>query len=104
MSRLQNRLIGPCSRQFSPNSPAICSQILENLDSNSQFFVSARQDRQTPSPELAWPEFFLTSWGILVVGRFVYCLFLVKRCIVDRYLPAPDLLFNHSIALHALRR
>jgi hypothetical protein len=52
MSRLQNRLIGPSSRQFSPNSPAIRSQILENLDSISQFFVSARQDRQTPSQSI----------------------------------------------------
>jgi hypothetical protein len=47
MSRLQNRLIGPYSRQFSPNSPAIRSQILKNLASNNQFFVTARQVRQT---------------------------------------------------------
>ncbi|OEU75777.1 MAG: hypothetical protein BA869_11475 [Desulfuromonadales bacterium C00003107] len=61
MNRLQNRLVGPASRQFSPNSSAIRSQILENLDSNSQFFVSARQDRQTPRAFRLQPH-----WVILV--------------------------------------
>jgi len=34
--------------KFSPNSSSIYSQILENLASNSQFFVSARQVRPAP--------------------------------------------------------
>jgi len=43
MSQLQIRLIGSYSRQFSPNSSSIRSQIFEKLASNSPFFVSARQ-------------------------------------------------------------
>ncbi len=49
MNLLRNRLIGPDSRQFSTNSPAIRSQILEDLVSNIQFLVSVRQVRQPPS-------------------------------------------------------
>jgi hypothetical protein len=64
MSRLQNRLIGPDFRQFSPNSPAIRSQILKNLDSNSQFFVLARQDRQTPRA---------ADYLLQPISHFVHC-------------------------------
>lgn len=43
MSRLQNRLIGHMLDDFRQIALLIRSQILENLGSNSQIFVSARQ-------------------------------------------------------------
>ncbi len=49
MNLLRNRLIGPYPGKFSTNRPAIRSQILENLVSNIQFFITVRQVRHPPS-------------------------------------------------------
>ena len=69
MNRLQNRLTDPYSRQFSPNSPAIRSQILGNLFSNSQFFVSVRQARKPPSGQAeSRPGFARSTPGILATN------------------------------------
>ncbi len=55
MNLLRNRLIGPNLRQFSTNSPAIRSQILENLASNSQFLATVPKVRQPPRRSIELP-------------------------------------------------